>query len=50
MNKQDLISAVADSSGLSKSDASKAVERELDLHHPAETGVFGALFEDAERI
>ena len=26
MNKQDLISAVADSSGLSKSDAAKAVE------------------------
>jgi DNA-binding protein HU-beta len=26
MNKQDLISAVAESSGLSKSDASKAVE------------------------
>jgi len=30
MNKQDLISAVADSSGLSKSDASKAVEGVFD--------------------
>ncbi|HKY80830.1 MAG TPA: HU family DNA-binding protein [Sphingobium sp.] len=30
MNKQDLISAVAESSGLSKSDASKAVEGVFD--------------------
>ena len=30
MNKQDLISAVADSSGLTKSDASKAVEAVFD--------------------
>lgn len=30
MNKQDLISAVAESSGLSKSDATKAVEAVLD--------------------
>lgn len=30
MNKQDLISSVADSSGLSKSDASKAVEAVFD--------------------
>ncbi len=30
MNKQDLVSQVADSSGLSKSDASKAVESVFD--------------------
>ncbi len=30
MNKQDLISSVADSSGLSKSDASRAVESVFD--------------------
>jgi DNA-binding protein HU-beta len=30
MNKQDLVSAVADSSGLSKSDAGKAVEAMFD--------------------
>lgn len=30
MNKQDLISSVADTSGLSKSDASKAVEAVFD--------------------
>ena len=30
MNKQDLISAVADSSGLTKADASKAVEAVFD--------------------
>ncbi|TXC74191.1 HU family DNA-binding protein [Sphingorhabdus soli] len=30
MNKQDLISSVADSSGLSKSDASRAVEAVFD--------------------
>ena len=44
MNKNDLISAVADSSGLSKSDASSAVEGVFDSGTPAlgQNGTYSA--------